>query len=152
MHCSLVWAACNNENATEGLLDLINSQVRPREIPMFFWQHLEHDINLLSRATGKSKDVACILLHLVLRDVALKNPAQSSGMGTYSTLLAKEAREKWEKCFNDAYIQPTLRQLDTSLHEATQLLLNDKKEDRDRLFYMVYELSLIHISEPTRPY
>ena len=33
----------------------------------------------------------------------------ASGMGTYSTLLAKEAREKWEKCFNDAYIQPTLR-------------------------------------------
>ena len=68
-------------------------------------------------------------------------------MDTYSTLLAKEAREKWEKCFNDAYIQPTLKvrrksynftntlfvfsdiqQLDKSLLEATQLLLNDKKE------------------------
>ena len=33
----------------------------------------------------------------------------ASGMDTYSTLLAKEAREKWEKCFNDAYIQPTLK-------------------------------------------
>ena len=43
---------------------------------MFFWLHLKHDINLLSRATGKSKDEACLLLHLVLRDVAMKNPAQ----------------------------------------------------------------------------
>ena len=71
----------------------------------------------------------------------------ASEMTAYSRLLAKEAREKWEKCFNDAYIQPTLKvrrksyhftntlfvfsdiqQLDKSLREATQLLLNDKKE------------------------
>ena len=42
----------------------------------FFWQHLEHDINILSCATGKSKDEACLLLHLVLRDVVIKNPVQ----------------------------------------------------------------------------
>ena len=64
------------QTVTEGLLDLITSHVRPKQMPMFFWQHLEHDINLLSRATGKSKDEACLLLHLVLRDVAVKNPAQ----------------------------------------------------------------------------
>ena len=71
-------------------------------------------------------------------------------MDTYSTLHTKETREKWGKCFNDAYVQPTrgkrnstlyneynyimnvyfsnIQQLDKSLHEATQQLLNDKKE------------------------
>ena len=29
-------------------------------------------------------------------------------MDTCSTLLTKEAREKWEKCVNDTYVQPIL--------------------------------------------
>ncbi len=32
----------------------------------------------------------------------------ASGIKTYATLLAKEAREQWEKHFNEAYIRPTL--------------------------------------------
>ena len=32
----------------------------------------------------------------------------ASGVKTYATLLAKEAREQWERHFNEAYIQPTL--------------------------------------------
>ena len=37
---------------------------------MFFWQHLEHDIHMLSIALGKSKDDACLLMHLVLKNIA----------------------------------------------------------------------------------
>ncbi len=32
----------------------------------------------------------------------------AGGMKTYATLLVKEAREQWERHFNEAYIQPTL--------------------------------------------
>ena len=32
----------------------------------------------------------------------------ASGIDTCSTLLTKEARKKWEKCFNDTYVQPIL--------------------------------------------
>ena len=104
-------------------------------MPKFFWDHLEHDINLLSRSTGKSKDETCLVLHMVLIEIASKDPPSckyysielsclnvplcfpfsvplsnmvASGIATYSTLLAKEAREQWEKHFNNAYIQPIL--------------------------------------------
>ena len=33
----------------------------------------------------------------------------ASGIKIYATLQAKEAREQWEKHFNEAYIHPTLR-------------------------------------------
>ena len=38
----------------------------------FFWQHLERDINLLSRATGKSKDEACLILHIILKNITIE--------------------------------------------------------------------------------
>ena len=37
---------------------------------MFFWQHLEHDIHMLSTAIGRSKDDVCLLLHLILKNIA----------------------------------------------------------------------------------
>ena len=104
-------------------------------MPKFFWDHLEQDINLLSWTTGKSKDEACLILHMVLIEIATKDPPScryysielaclnvlicfffsaplsnivASDIATYSTLLAKEAREQWEKHFNNAYIQPIL--------------------------------------------
>ena len=95
-------------------------------MPQFFWDHLKTDINLISRVTGKSKDEACLLLHLILKNIVTRNPPTcmclmqwsfinnvscsllASGIETYATLLAKEAREQWERHFNEAYIQPTL--------------------------------------------
>ena len=104
-------------------------------MPKFFWDHLEQDINLLSQSTGKSKDETCLFLHIVLIEIATKDPPSckyynielthlnvllcfpfsaplsnmvASGIATYSTLHAKEAREQWEKHFNNAYIQPIL--------------------------------------------
>lgn len=57
------------------MLDLIKAQVRPPEMSMFFWQHLQHDIHMLSIALGKSKDDACLLMHLVLKNIATFNVA-----------------------------------------------------------------------------
>ena len=50
-------------------MNLTKTQIRPAEISYFFWQHLERDVNLLSRATGKSKDEACLILHIILKNI-----------------------------------------------------------------------------------
>ena len=61
----------------QGLLDLISSRVRPNEMAMFFWKQLKHDINIISMATGKSQDEVCLLLHMILKEIATKDPPHS---------------------------------------------------------------------------
>ena len=56
----------------EGLTQLVKVGVRPRGLPEFFWRHLERDVELLGRATGKSIDESAITIHLVLREILLK--------------------------------------------------------------------------------
>ena len=58
----------------EGLTQLVKAGVRPRDLPEFFWRHLERDVELLGRATGKSIDESAIIVHLVLREILLKAP------------------------------------------------------------------------------
>ena len=69
MHSALTWASCNNNSATEGLLELVKPTLHPNELPEFFWGHLEKDLQLLSKALGKSMDEAAIVVHLVLRRI-----------------------------------------------------------------------------------
>ena len=57
------------QHAIEGLLDLTKGKVRPADLPFFFWQHLQCDIDILSRAIGKSKDESCLILHMILKDI-----------------------------------------------------------------------------------
>ena len=58
----------------EGLTQLVKAGVRPQDLPEFFWHHLERDVELLGRATGKSVDDSAITIHLVLREILLKAP------------------------------------------------------------------------------
>ena len=54
---------------------MVKIGIRPQELPEFFWHHLERDIELLGRATGKSVDESVIALHLVLRKIlTLQDP------------------------------------------------------------------------------
>ena len=64
------------QNAVEGLLNLTHGIVKPLDLPQFFWRHLEHDIGILGKAVGKSEDDVCLLLHLIVRNMATKTPAQ----------------------------------------------------------------------------
>ena len=119
----------NTQNAIVGLVELTKGRVKPADLPKFFWKHLQCDADVLAKAVGRSRDDACLLLHLVLKQISTKNPPQckptlpqifilsqsckcpciyvyiASGMKTYATLLAREARAKWEIDFNTAYIQ-----------------------------------------------
>ena len=87
---------------------------------MFFWQHLEHDIHMLSTAIGRSKDDVCLLLHLILKNIATLETAirnqlfillivhYDQTVAIVPGLTSREHRTEWEKCFSDTYIKPIL--------------------------------------------
>ena len=58
----------------EGLTQLVKVGVHPRDLSEFFWHHLERDMELLGAATGKSVDDSAIIVHLVLREILLRDP------------------------------------------------------------------------------
>ena len=117
------------QNAIVGLVDLTKDKVQPNDLPAFFWKHLQCDVDVLAKAVGRSMDDACLLLHLVLKQISTKNPPQckyyledfillhfseadvlclytATRMKTNACLLAREARANWESDFNTAYIHP----------------------------------------------
>ena len=68
LHSVLVWTSCNNKQATEDLLQLVTlGSLQPHELPLFFWRHLEKDIELLGRALNKNMQEASLVLHLVIQ-------------------------------------------------------------------------------------
>ena len=58
----------------EGLTQLVKVDVHPQDLPEFFWYHLEKDMELLGAATGKSVDDSAIIVHLVLKEILLRDP------------------------------------------------------------------------------
>lgn len=58
----------------EGLIQLVKADIRPQEMPEFFWHHLEEDMELLGSATGKSTEESAIIIHLVLKEILLRDP------------------------------------------------------------------------------
>ena len=119
-----------HQNAVQGFISLTHGTMEQVELAQFFWHHLEYDIIILGKAVGKSEDDVCMLLHLILKKMATKAPAEceyslhfclccvnsiasprSSAIievQRYSSLLTAKAREEWEKCFEQEYIQPVL--------------------------------------------
>jgi len=55
-------------------MQLVKVNIRPRDLPEFFWHHLERDIELLGRSIGRSMDESAITLHLVLKEILQRDP------------------------------------------------------------------------------
>ena len=55
-------------------MQLVKENIRPRDLPEFFWHHLERDVELLGRSIGRSMDESAITIHLVIREILQRNP------------------------------------------------------------------------------
>lgn len=83
-----------------------------------------HDIQMLSTAIGKSRDDSCLLMHLILRNIASQNTAIRKDVFFVPMLVyiihallfpaiapgldSREHRAEWERCFSDTFIKPVL--------------------------------------------
>lgn len=43
--------------------------VRPEDMSTYFWKHLVHDIDVLSKAIGHSVDETTLVIHLILQEM-----------------------------------------------------------------------------------
>ena len=74
MHSAFVWASCNNPSSLGAIASLITPQVLPKDLPEFFWAHLDKDLELLGQDTGKGLDEVVMIIHLVLRQILTTDP------------------------------------------------------------------------------
>ena len=85
MHSAFVWATCNNQPALEAIASLVSPRVLPKNLPEFFWTHLEKDLELLGRDTGKGLDEVVMIIHLVLRHILTTDPP--TGLFSYYHMI-----------------------------------------------------------------
>ena len=78
MHSAFVWVSCNNDTAVEAIASLVTPRVPPQHLPEFFWAHLEKDVELLGRDTGRGLDEAVMIVHLILQRILTVNPPTGS--------------------------------------------------------------------------
>ena len=136
----------------EGLIQLVKVDIRPQDLPEFFWHHLERDMELLGKATGKSVDDSAIIVHLVLREILLRDPLTCEDINCRDTLAVdaiyiflylyshpltatvktvnhlenRKTREEWEGIFNQNYIQPILQVAIITLVKGDSLAWNSR--------------------------
>ena len=51
------------------LEELISPGLQLEDIPLFFWQHLQRDLEILATSLGRSIDEAALTVHLVLKQI-----------------------------------------------------------------------------------
>ena len=72
MHATFAWSSCSNHpvDKTNALPSLLISKLpNPRDLPTFFYQHLERDITDLAGLTGKNFEEATFVLHLIVKSL-----------------------------------------------------------------------------------
>ena len=82
MHSAFIWATCNNPSSLEAIASLITPQILPKDLPEYFWAHLEKDIALLGRDIRKGLDEVVMIIHLVLRQILTRD----SPIGLFYTI------------------------------------------------------------------
>ena len=88
MHSAFIWATCNNQSSLEAIASLITPQVLPKDLPEFFWAHLEKDLELLGKDTKKGLEENMMRLHLVLRQILTLNPPTGTCMYTIQLIFS----------------------------------------------------------------
>ena len=74
IHSAFIWSSCNNDAAAGAIAGLVSPPVPPQQLPEFFWAHLEKDLDLLGRDTGKGLEENVMIVHLVLRQILTSKP------------------------------------------------------------------------------
>ncbi|KAM5272726.1 E3 ubiquitin-protein ligase RNF213 [Ctenodactylus gundi] len=105
----------------------------------FLRQHLQRDLEQLTRTLGKSADEASHVVHIVLRSLLLQ-PSSASGHGSSSfnaQLSTKGYRNNWEK-HAEALLLPELKRLDRTLLTVNALISQDDRVSSNPVARIVY--------------
>ncbi len=105
----------------------------------FFWDHLNKDIRILSKALNINAEDACILLHLVCNQI-LSNTRANTNDVKWDT---KENRSKWEEYFQQI-IDPIFKNSANELTKSQEALKSVNKDDEQsqEIYFMAYEINI----------
>ncbi|KAI6655776.1 E3 ubiquitin-protein ligase [Oopsacas minuta] len=145
---SFIWSSCSKyptvsshvlpSLVTKGLDD-------PRDLPNFFYLHLERDIMDLVKLTGKNFGEVVFYLHLIIKSL-METSEQTCDINT--ELRQYKLREQWEREFDKKFIQPILTSLNTDVQKQMEQVLSEKGIANNPLLRIVYERDE---SEPNNP-
>ena len=78
MHSALLWYSCHSQDEVAAeMTTLIKRPVDPKNLNVFFWDHLRKDVEHLSQLTNQQLDQAAIIIHLVLKRILKITPPTS---------------------------------------------------------------------------
>ncbi|PVD28712.1 hypothetical protein C0Q70_11306 [Pomacea canaliculata] len=106
-HAALYLGASNPVHATT-IASMIQPRITQQEVCPYFWNHLEHDLQVLCRAIGRSPDEAYLLLHYLCHQLTRDSKVGARQVGA-NLLNSKEERLHWERMFADKFIMPVLQ-------------------------------------------
>uniref|UniRef100_A0A8C8S421 RING-type E3 ubiquitin transferase n=1 Tax=Pelusios castaneus TaxID=367368 RepID=A0A8C8S421_9SAUR len=106
----------------------------------FLMQHVEKDLEQLTKTLGKSADEAINVVHLILCSL-LKEPHQHPNQWPVrfdGTLSTKQHRNEWERIIANTIIIPELKQLDKILRDLNREISQDERICSNPVAKIVY--------------
>ncbi|XP_077862842.1 E3 ubiquitin-protein ligase rnf213-alpha-like [Saccoglossus kowalevskii] len=135
MHASMLAGATKSPKDVSAA---IHPAINPNGVNLFLWQHLQCDLHLLSRSSGKSVDDAALTVHMVLHRILKEKPL--GGQHFDRNLKSKKSRANWEDIFTRSYISPVVENLARKLQAANHKVQNDKRLGNNPLLRLLYEV------------
>ncbi|NXP24407.1 RN213 ligase, partial [Scytalopus superciliaris] len=116
--------------------------IKPRvhDVVRFLQQHVQEDLEQLTKILGKSVDETINTLHLVLSSL-LQDPHQHSGQWPVLfdyVLSTKQKRNNWEGTVANTIIIPELKDLDKKLLKLNQQIQGDERISSNPVVKIVY--------------
>ncbi|XP_064532292.1 E3 ubiquitin-protein ligase RNF213 isoform X2 [Pseudopipra pipra] len=113
---------------------------RVRDAVSFLQEHVQEDLEQLTKILGKSVDETINTLHLVLGSL-LQDPPQQPGQWPVRfdpVLSTKEKRNRWEEIVANTIIVPELKDLDKNLLKLNKQIQEDERISSNPIVKIVY--------------
>ncbi|NWS12014.1 RN213 ligase, partial [Pachyramphus minor] len=113
---------------------------RVRDVVSFLQEHVQEDLEQLTKILGKSVDETINTIHLVLSSL-LQDPPQHPGQWPVRfdpVLSTKEKRNKWEEIVANTIIVPELKDLDKNLLRLNRQIQEDERISSNPIVKIVY--------------
>ena len=140
LHMSLVWAAsASDQGKITSLAGMVHPALPPgTNVGQFFWTHLECDIKVFAKATGKGIDHVLLGLHHLF--ATMTECKANSGVGCDLGLSNRTTRRRWEKAFEQEFFSKFFETMEEGVTEAQRVLMKDERLGKDKLMRAVFEV------------
>ncbi|KAK7478894.1 hypothetical protein BaRGS_00029875, partial [Batillaria attramentaria] len=135
-HAALYLGASIPEQAVQ-VSGLVQPRIDPSTVVPFFWEHLQHDLQVLRRMTGRSLDDIFLVLHHLSHQMTTM--VKKKG-GNPVELNTKAGRETWEKQFSAAFVSTTVQTFDNIVNTGNRAIVSDTRQGESELLKVVYEV------------